>query len=75
MQHPAPRGWYRIALLIYPRQFRRRFADEMTELAERRMVRARELGAARMLLEVVALLSDLARTAPSVVCSISWAMP
>jgi putative ABC transport system permease protein len=65
MQHREPRGWYRLALLIYPRQFRRRFAAEMTELAERRMARARELGAVRVLLQAAALCTDLARTAPA----------
>src|SRR5262245_28160636 len=55
---------YRSALLIFPREFRDRFADEMTDLAHHRLEEARAHGADALAREAVRLVADLLASAP-----------
>jgi putative ABC transport system permease protein len=55
---------YRSALLIFPRQFRDRFADEMADLARRRLEDARARGPEAFAREATHLLVDLLASAP-----------
>ncbi len=60
---------YRGAMLIFPRAFRTRFADEMSTLARARLDDARRQGPVAALREAGALFTDLVRTAPG-----AWAL-
>jgi putative ABC transport system permease protein len=56
--------FYRSALLIFPREFRDRFADEMTDLARRRLEHAHARGAEALTREATHLVVDLVASAP-----------
>jgi putative ABC transport system permease protein len=56
---------YRAAMLIFPRAFRARYADEMSELAFERVAAARAGGRIATLRIVVDLFADLLRAAPA----------
>jgi predicted permease len=62
------RSWteraFRAALLIFPRTFRARFGDEMTEFARARARRARTRGALALARFAVETCADLVRSAP-----------
>src|SRR5439155_9505136 len=66
----AQRSWpercYRAALLIFPRNFRARFADEMIDFARERARHARAQGRFALARLTAHLLFDLAAAAPGV---------
>ena len=55
---------YRIGVALYPRDFRRRFGDELVEFAGARLEAARSRGRLAVAARCVQLASDLARTLP-----------
>ncbi|HEY4216513.1 MAG TPA: ABC transporter permease [Gemmatimonadaceae bacterium] len=56
---------YRLALGLYPAEFRARFGEEMADFARCRLTSSRATGARAVIRELTSLASDVARTAPS----------
>ncbi|MEP6691798.1 MAG: ABC transporter permease [Gemmatimonadaceae bacterium] len=65
MTRPASERAYRLLLRCYPKRFRERFEDDMTEFQRDRMRDARQLGWRDALALWCGVLADVARTAPA----------